>query len=180
MSNIKELIEKYHKDRQVTKLNSLIASDTPVQILCKGLVGAMDCFVLVGSYQQSPRSHIYIASDKEEAAYIYNTLQSLFDAKDVHFFPDSFKRPLQYDELDKNNVLIRTETINKIHLNQGKKQILVSYPEAIFEKAVDPTLLEKDKIEIIKNASLDINTMIELLVMYGFDRVEFVYQPGQF
>ncbi|MFZ1750591.1 MAG: transcription-repair coupling factor, partial [Saprospiraceae bacterium] len=43
-----------------------------------------------------------------------------------------------------------------------------------------PTLLEKDKIEIIKNASLDINTMIELLVMYGFDRVEFVYQPGQF
>lgn len=87
---------------------------------------------------------------------------------------------MQYDELDKNNVLLRTEAINKVHLTNGQNQILVSYPEAVFEKAVDPTLLDKDKIEIGKNATLDINTMIELLVMYGFERVEFVYQPGQF
>ncbi|MBK9735219.1 MAG: transcription-repair coupling factor [Saprospiraceae bacterium] len=180
MSNIKELIDRYEKDQQVKEINSLTSGENPNHIQLKGMVGALDCFALAGAFSIQPRSHIYIAADKEEAAYVQNTLQSILEKSTIHFFPDSFKRPMQYDELDKNNVLIRTETINKIHVNKGKKSILVSYPEAIFEKAVDPVLLDKDKIEIEKNAALDINTMIELLVMYGFERVEFVYQPGQF
>jgi transcription-repair coupling factor (superfamily II helicase) len=180
VSNIKELIDRYEKDRRIKEINDLTSGESPNQIQLQGLVGALDCFALSGAFYQQKRSHIYIAADKEEAAYVQNTLQSIMEGKSIHFFPDSFKRPLQYDELDKNNVLIRTETINKIHTAKGKNQILVSYPEAIFEKAVDPTLLDKDKISIEKNATLDINTMIELLVMYGFDRVEFVYQPGQF
>ena len=180
MSNIKELIDAYAKDQRVGEINDLCSGDNPSQIQLIGLVGALDCFALAGAFTAQPRSHIYIATDKEEAAYIQNTLQSILENKSVYFFPDSFKRPMQYDELDKNNILIRTETINKINITKGKSSILVSYPEAIFEKAVDPAHLDKDKIEIEKNATLDINTMIELLVMYGFDRVEFVYQPGQF
>ncbi|MBK8519100.1 MAG: transcription-repair coupling factor [Saprospiraceae bacterium] len=180
MSNIRELVQLYEEDRYVREINNLTSSDSATLIHLQGLVGAMDCFVLAGAFYSQNRSHIYIASDKEEAAYVQNTLQSIMENKTIHFFPDSFKRPLQYDELDKNNVLIRTETINKIYQTKGRNQILISYPEAIFEKAVDPVLLDKDKIEIEKNATLDINTMIELLVMYGFDRVEFVYQPGQF
>jgi transcription-repair coupling factor (superfamily II helicase) len=180
VSNIKELIDRYEKDRHIIDINNLTSGESPNQIHLQGLVGALDCFALAGAFSNQKKSHIYIAADKEEAAYVQNTLQSIMEGKTIHFFADSFKRPLQYDELDKNNVLIRTETINKIHTAKGKNQILVSYPEAIFEKAVDPTLLDKDKISIEKNATLDINTMIELLVMYGFDRVEFVYQPGQF
>lgn len=180
MSNIKELIERYEKDRHVKEINTYCSGETPVRIQLEGMVGALDCFALAGSYRQLKKSHIFIASDKEEAAYVLNTLQSILENKTIHFFPDSFKRPMQYDELDKNNVLLRTEAINKVHLTNGQNQILVSYPEAVFEKAVDPALLDKDRIEIGKNATLDINTMIELLVMYGFERVEFVYQPGQF
>jgi transcription-repair coupling factor (superfamily II helicase) len=180
VSNINELIDLYSKDQRVEEINTHCSGEVPRQIHLEGLVGALDCFALIGAYLSQPRSHIYIASDKEEAAYIQNTLSSILDDKTIHFFPDSFKRPTNYDELDKNNVLIRTETINKIHQRKGKKSILISYPEAIFEKAVDPTLLDKDKIEIIKDAPLDINTMIELMVLYGFERVEFVYHPGQF
>jgi len=180
VSNIKELIERYEKDRHVKEINTYCSGETPVRIQLEGMVGALDCFALAGSYRQLKKSHIFIASDKEEAAYVLNTLQSILENKTIHFFPDSFKRPMQYDELDKNNVLLRTEAINKVHLTNGQNQILVSYPEAVFEKAVDPALLDKDRIEIGKNATLDINTMIELLVMYGFERVEFVYQPGQF
>lgn len=180
MSNIRELVALYEKDRHVREINTLTTGISPAQIQLQGLVGALDCFALAGAFYSQNRSHIYIASDKEEAAYVQNTIQSIMENKSIHFFPDSFKRPVQYDELDKNNVLIRTETINKVHLTKGRNQILISYPEAIFEKAVDPMLLDKDKIDIEKNATLDINTMIELLVMYGFERVEFVYQPGQF
>jgi len=180
VSNIRELINIYSTNQQIHELNAWTHGDDAVKIQVRGLSGAMDCFALAGAFLAQKQSHIYIASDKEEAAYVLNTLQSILEEKTIHFFPDSFKRPLQYEELDKNNVLTRTEAINKIHTVQGKNQIMVSYPEAIFEKAVDPGFLEKDKIFIQKNHTLDIDTIIELLVMYGFQRVDFVYQPGQF
>jgi transcription-repair coupling factor (superfamily II helicase) len=180
VSNIDVLSGLYAKDRSVAEINTLTSGEIAEKIQLDGLLGASDCFILAGCFLNSRKPQIYIASDKEEAAYILNTLQAILENKTIHFFPDSFKRPLQYDELDKNNVLLRTEAINKIHLVKGKSQILVTYPEAIFEKAVDPAILDKDKIEVNKNADLDVNTMIELLVMYGFERVEFVYQPGQF
>ncbi len=180
MSNIGALIQLYADDRHVKKINEILSTGTPSNLLLQGIRGAMDCFVLAGMVQNCKRSHMYIATDKEEAAYILNTLQSVIENRHIFFFPDSFKRPLQYDELDKNNVLIRTETINKIHQSKGINSIVVTYPEAIFEKGVDPSLLDKERIHIEKNAALDVNTMIELLVMYGFERVEFVYQPGQF
>jgi transcription-repair coupling factor (superfamily II helicase) len=180
VSNIDVLSGLYAKDRNVAEINTLTSGEISENIQLDGLIGASDCFILAGCFLNSRKPQIYIASDKEEAAYVLNTLQAILENKTIHFFPDSFKRPLQYDELDKNNVLLRTEAINKIHLVKGNSQILVTYPEAIFEKAVDPALLDKDKIEVNKNADLDVNTMIELLVMYGFERVEFVYQPGQF
>jgi len=122
----------------------------------------------------------WVPGCREEAAYVQNSLQSLLEHKTVFFFPDSFKRPMQYEEPEKHNILVRTETVNKLHLSKGHNAILVTYPEALFEKVVDPTHLDKNRIDLEKGASLDINTMIELLVLYGFERVEFVYQPGQF
>ncbi len=111
---------------------------------------------------------------------MYNTFQSVFESPHVYFMPDSFKRPMLFEELDKNNVLERTETINKVHTFRNKPLILVTYPEAVFEKAVDPSLLDKKRIQIKKGEKLDVDTVIEFLIEFGFERVEFVYQPGQF
>ncbi len=180
MSNIQDLTGLFVCDTQISELNRLLESKEAEHIRVLGLKGAMDCFVLAGTFLQHRRSHILIAGDLEEAAYIQNTLQSILRDKEVYFFPDSFKRPMQYDELDKQNILNRTEIINKIHTARGREQILVTYPEAIFEKAVDPAHLDKEKIKIVKNDLLDINPLITSLVRFGFERVEFVYQPGQF
>ncbi len=170
----------YEKDSRIATINKLTSGPTPCHLHLEGVIGALDCFVLAGAWLDQKRSHVYIASDKEEAAYVQNTLQSILEHKSAYFFPDSFKRPMQYEEADKHNILVRTETVNKIHTARGHNALLITYPEAIFEKVVDPTHLDKNRIDLEKGASLDINTMIELLVMYGFERVEFVYQPGQF
>ncbi|MCZ2101364.1 MAG: transcription-repair coupling factor [Chitinophagales bacterium] len=180
MSNIQELISIYERDPRIQQLNAKTRANDPTQLQIRGLKGALDCFVLAGAFLQSNRSHIYIASDLEEAAYIQNTLQSILQDKHIHFYPDSFKRPMQYDELDRQNVLSRTDAINKIHAAHGKNQIVISYPEAIFEKAVDPRHLDKEKITIEKGGLVELNELIESLVKFGFERVEFVYQPGQF
>ncbi|MDC1283864.1 transcription-repair coupling factor [Saprospiraceae bacterium] len=178
--NLEALVSRYKEDTRTKKINEFLQKDTPSRIRLEGLVGAQESFVLSATYLLSPRVHIYIAIDKEEAAYLQNTLEAIHDASDVMFFPDSFKRPMQFEEMNNSNILQRTEVVNKLRIKSSKPRIVVSYPEALFEKVVDPAILEANKIVITKDEKLDVDTMIEILVDYGFVRTDFVYEPGQF
>ena len=178
--NLEALVSRYKEDTRTKKINEFLQKDTPSRVRLEGLVGAQESFVLSATYLLSPKVYIYIAIDKEEAAYLQNTLEAIHDASDVLFFPDSFKRPMQFEEMNNSNVLQRTEVVNKLRMKSSKPPIVVSYPEALFEKVVDPAILEANKIVITKDERLDIDTMIEILVDYGFVRTDFVYEPGQF
>lgn len=180
MGNLKRLLEKYENMPQTLKIIEHLEAKKAPRLQLTGSVGAQDSFVLSAIFQKSNHSQIYIASDKDEAAYVQNSLDQIIESQSVLFFPDSFKHPGRFDEISNNNVLIRTEAINKISNKLHKKEILVTYPEAIFEKVVDPIYLESQKISISKEESLDVDTIIELMVEYGFERVDFVYEPGQF
>ncbi len=178
--NLEALVSRYKEDTRTKKINEFLQKDTPSRIRLEGLVGAQESFVLSATYLLSPRVYIYIAIDKEEAAYLQNTLEAIHDASDVLFFPDSFKRPMQFEEMKNSNILQRTEVVNKLRIKSSKPRIVVSYPEALFEKVVNPAILEANKIIITKDEKLDVDTMIEILVDYGFIRTDFVYEPGQF
>ena len=178
--NLEALVSRYKEDTRTKKINEFLQKDTPSRIRLEGLVGAQESFVLSATYLLSPRVYIYIAIDKEEAAYLQNTLEAIHDASDVLFFPDSFKRPMQFEEMNNSNILQRTEVVNKLRIKSSKPRIVVSYPEALFEKVVNPAILEANKIIITKDEKLDVDTMIEILVDYGFIRTDFVYEPGQF
>ena len=178
--NLEALVSKYQEDTRTKKINEFLQKETPSRIRLEGLVGAQESFVLSATYLLSPRVYIYIAIDKEEAAYLQNTLEAIHETSEVLFFPDSFKRPMHFEEMNSANVLQRTEVVNKLRMKGSKPRIVVSYPEALFEKVVDPSILEANKIVITKDEQLDIDTMIEILVYYVFVRTDFVYEPGQF
>jgi len=180
VDNLERLIQKYNSSEQTKAIVTGLESDQPSRLLLTGMVGAQECFVLASIFQSSTKSHLFIASDKEEAAYIQNTLDQITTNQSIFFFPDSFRRPAFFEELDNNNVLIRTESTNKIAARYHKNDVLITYPEAIFEKVVDPIHLESQKINIAKGEDLDVDTIIEFLVEYGFERTDFVYEPGQF
>ena len=180
MDNLKSLLDRFTSSEQTQNILNGLQSEKPSRLLLKGIVGAQDCFVLATIFNNFNCSHIYIAADKEEAAYVQNTLDQLIEEQSVLFFPDSFRRPGLFEDIDNNNVLIRTESVNKINSAYKPKEILVTYPEALFEKVVDPALLESQKIVITKEEKLDLDTIIEFLVEYGFERTDFVYEPGQF
>ncbi len=144
------------------------------------MTGAVDAFVMASLYRLCEKPQLIIANDKEQAAYLQNTLSNLLEKKPVHFFPDSFKRPTNFEKLNSSNVLERTRTISRIAASKSKGELVVTYPEAIFEKVVDPKLLNENRIDIIKGESLDVNSIIELMTSYGFKRGDFVYEPGQF
>jgi len=142
--------------------------------------GAQEGFVLTASFQADPRHYLVIANDKEEAAYLQNTLSSLTGDKPVRFFPDSFRRPMFFQELNNTNVLERTETINRISSARSTGELIVTYPEALFEKVVAPKVLDENRISITVGEETDVDFLIEILTEYGFAREDFVYEPGQF
>ena len=180
MNNLQRLLELYRDDARIQTIVQALQQPTPTRLQISGLVGALESFALVGTYLNHPQSHLVIAGDKEEAAYIQNNLANLFDKKPIYFFPDSFKRPMYFEQLNNTNVLQRTETINKITSSNAIGEIIVTYPEALFEMVVAPSVLEETRLEIKVNEDVDVNFLIEILTDYGFSREDFVYEPGQF
>ena len=174
------MLDRYKQSQQLQKLSSALSGLTPSKTLLEGLHGAGDCFVLSALSTLNNNAQIYVAEDKESAAYVYNSIENIKESGVVQFFPDSFKRPGNFEELDSNNVLLRTEAVNKVSMKDGKDIVLITYPEALFEKVVDPSWLDAKKIVIAVGENLDIDTIVDVLVEYGFERVDFVYEPGQF
>jgi len=180
VSVLSHLIEKYQNAEQIKQISGVLDQETKQRVLIQGLMGAQECFVLAGINEILPITNLFVANDKEDAAYIQNTLDRFYENRSIQFFPDSFKRPMYFEELSATNVLQRTEVINKIALSTVEGRIIVTYPEALFEKVVSPHVLDKNKIVLEVNESLDVDSMIEMMVHFGFVRVDFVYEPGQF
>ena len=108
-----------------------------------------------------------------------NDLIDLCDEESVLFFPSSYKRSVQYDNIENTNIVQRTEILSTA-LFSSKKSIIISYPEAIIEKIVSTEGLRENTLTIQKGESLSVDFLIEVLNEYKFERTDFVYEPGQF
>jgi transcription-repair coupling factor (superfamily II helicase) len=176
---IEEILQRYSQTPQLKQITELLKDDSK-DLFVSGLIGSQDAFVAASVFKQTEFNHFFVLSDKEEAAYFQNNLKSLLGNKDVFFFPDSFKRPQDYSELSNNNVLLRTETVNRLSNPNSRAELAVTYPEALLEKVVKAEALNEQTLRLQVNEKLDIDFMIDLLVEFEFERVDFVYEPGQF
>ncbi len=180
--NLEEILKRYTEAPTVSELVRLLTEKAggSDDLHLSGLIGSQDAFVAAAVFKQTEYNHFFILSDKEEAAYFQNNLKNLLASKDVFFFPDSFKRPGDFTELNNNNVLLRTETVNRLSNPNSRAELAVSYPEALFEKVVKAEELQQQTLHLRVNEKLDVDFMIDLLVEFEFERVDFVYEPGQF
>lgn len=149
-------------------------------MLLQGVVGSQDAFIIAGSYTHTPRYFLIIAEDKDTGAYLQNDLEGLFEKKPIHFFPDSFKRPSFFEEINPTNVQMRTELINTLSLSRASGEIIVTYPEALFEQVLSPKILQENRLDISTGEQLSMDDMTEFLIDFGFTREDFVFEPGQF
>jgi transcription-repair coupling factor (superfamily II helicase) len=145
----------------------------------KGLVGSSLSLVLSESFKSSERPFLLIFNDKEEAAFYLNDLEALLSDKDVLFYPGSYRRPYQIEQTDNANVLLRAEVLNRIN-SRKKPAIIVTYPDALFEKVVTRRELEKNTLKIAVGDELSLDFVNEVLFEYKFKRVDFVTEPGEF
>ena len=178
-SSIQQL---FSQSPQTRKLQNLIAQSDPsatLRIQLKGLTGSSLSFVLSDAFQNSKKPFLLVFDDKEQAAYYLNDLEQLIGSKDVLFYPGSYRRPYQIEETDNANVLLRAEVLNRIN-SQKKPAIIVTYPDALFEKVVTRRELEKNTLKIKLDDTLSLDFLNEVLFEYKFKRVDFVTEPGEF
>ncbi len=180
--NLNVLLEQYQSFPNISRLTDRLLFADAQKLFLKDLKGSSAEFV-VGSIFTHPKTqglnHLIVLPDAEEAAYFHNTLENLTSALDLFYFPSSFKTKKNFRILNSSHVMLRTEALTKL-ANGGNKKIIISYPEAIFEKVVLPKTLSGNIISIKSNDTINLDGLMELFVMYGFERTDFVYEPGQF
>ncbi|WP_353181666.1 transcription-repair coupling factor [Parapedobacter lycopersici] len=175
---IDDILANYRQSEHVTALTKALHGKNP-KVQLKGLIGSADAMVAVACYQLQEKPMVFVLPTHEEASYFLSDLESLFD-KQVLFFPASYRKAFDFTQTDSAHVLQRAETLNTLNHVSELPRLVVTYPEALAEKVINRTDLEKNTLEISQNASLDIDFINEFLQEYAFERVDFVYEPGQY
>ena len=173
-TKVKQIADKLGtSDSELADQNSL----NTIQL--KGLLGSSFSFVFQAIFKQSDKPFLLIFNEKEEAAYYLNDLEQMIGANDVLFYPSSYRRPYQIEETDNANILLRSEVLNRIN-SRKKPAVIVTYPEALFEKVVTRKDLEKNTLKIAVGETVTIDFINEVLFEYEFKRVDFITEPGEF
>ncbi len=178
--NLQTLLHGYVNDPRLKQLAAGIAMFDPQRFVLKGLNGSAPILASVAVWQQGDLNHLIILNDKEEAAYFHNDFEGITDALDICLFPDSFKKTGFFNELNSSHVMLRAEALMKFSHAETHKKVLITYPEALFEKVVNPRSFNDSTIHIKVGDSLNIDAMLKQFVGLGFKREDFVYEPGSF
>ena len=158
-------------------ITTLLADRKVKRIALTGLEGSAVAFALANMLEVG-RPSIIVASDREEAGYLFHDLQQLEGDKRVAFFPSGYKRNIKYGQIDAPAGIMRTDVLNRLKLREPL--LVVTYPEAIAEKVVQEQVLEQNTLHINCNEPIDITFAAGVLREYGFARVDYVYEPGQY
>lgn len=176
--NIKDILNSYKEDVRVGALiKELNLPKTRIHL--KGLIGSQDAFIATTSYFLTHRSAVFVLPDREEANFFLSDLENLTE-KEILLFPSSYRKSADFTQVDSANVLLRAEVLNELSHATEYGKLVVTYPEALAEKVIDRSALEKNTLEITINNKLSIDFINEFLVEYDFERTDFVYEPGQF
>ena len=148
------------------------------KIHLKGIVGSARSILTSLLSEEIQKTFVICLNDKEEAAYFFDDLNILASEVPVLFFPSSYKRSAHYETIEQENIILRTEVLNR--LKKETQLLIVTYPEALNEKVISGEGLASHTFQVSKGDKLSIEFVNEVLFEYGFERVEFVYEPGQY
>ena len=147
----------------------------------KELVGGALSFYAAAAVAESGGVHVFVAEDRDAAAYLLNDFYNLLDERQVYFFPSSWKRSAAYGAEDAQGVVQRTATMHAVRNFSGKGYLVVcTCPEALAERVADAEALQRETITVRVGDRISIEVLEQALVDASFTRVDFVYEPGQY
>lgn len=145
------------------------------------LVGGALSFYASAAVARTGGVHLFVAEDRDAAAYLVNDFYNLLDEKRVCFFPSSYKHSAANGAEDAQGVVQRTATMNALRSFSGAGYLVVcTYPEALAERVADAEALRRGTIAVRIGDRFSIEVLEQELADADFTRVDFVYEPGQY
>lgn len=179
---VQELLNIYAAHPGVHALDTLIQKETSRTIFLKGLNGsgaALTIASLFSGTEGKRESYVCVLNDLEEAGYFFHDLVQLTGSNAVYFFPSAYRRAIKYGHADPPNEILRTEVLSRLQ-DDRSPFIIVTYPDALAEKVVNREILKENTLKISVGEKLDNMFVSDVLDTYGFEQVDYVYEPGQY
>jgi transcription-repair coupling factor (superfamily II helicase) len=178
---LEDLFQLYFAEKRSAEIAARLQYPGPIHL--KGLTGSARSMIANAVFEVSRQTQLFILNDKEEAAYFLNDLENLRGKDQVLFYPSSNKEPYQTEDTDNSSILLRTEVLSRMlqSAQTGKSPLLiVSYPEALSEKVLTRSQLVQNTLELQQSEKISIDFITDVLHEYGFDRNDYVLEPGQY
>lgn len=175
--NLTDLADVFKRHPLFPALTEWVLGSDPM-LHVKGMEGSLKSFVFAYMYNLAPGSLFFVMNDVDDAAYFYHDLSQMLGKEKVLFFPFSYKRAAKYGQKDPANEVLRTEVLAALEAKE--KLIVVSYPEAVMELVVSSKELNQKTLQLSVGHAVDMQFLVSTLDEFGFSRVDFVYEPGQY
>lgn len=178
--NVQQLVKRIEQQDSVHALKTHLKSGCS-SIKIDGLNGSAQS-VVASLILANEQVLFFVLNEKDDAAYFYNDLFNLTQSDRILFFPSAYKRSIQYGQEDPSGIIQRTAVLNALKEGTPKDGFLaiVTYPEALIEKVVSSEKLRTNTLKISIGEKVSIDFVRDVLLEYNFERVDFVFEPGQF
>ena len=160
-----------------TIARKLSEGGSSVEIFCSGLFLSARWFAV--SQLDHDGLQVIVLPDRETAEYCAVDLYNLIEGDCVFFLPDSGKK-LERSNFKASLGVQRTSALGKITDYTSGKLIIVTYPSAIEEAVPSASRIRESLMKFNVGDEVSHEFIIESLFANGFERVDFVAEPGQF
>ena len=182
--DIKDIRQLYAMAPQTGALLKLLQDKQGGNIFLQGQQASATPLLFASVAEKTVQTFLFVLQDADEAGYFYHDLTQVMGMENVLFFPSSYKRSVKYGQRDSANEILRTEVLAKVSARDVKAHealFIVSYPEALAELVVSKKHLDERRLSLkTGQQQIDITDVAHTLRDYGFQEVDYVYEPGQF
>ena len=182
--DIKDIRQLYAMAPQTGALLKLLQDKQGDNIFLQGQQASATPLLFASVAEKTVQTFLFVLQDADEAGYFYHDLTQVMGTENVLFFPSSYKRSVKYGQRDSANEILRTEVLAKVSARDVKAHealFIVSYPEALAELVVSKKHLDERRLSLkTGQQQIDITDVAHTLRDYGFQEVDYVYEPGQF
>lgn len=178
---VKQLMEIYSRHPVINGWDAIALPElNPLKTRVDHLTGSSASMVIAAAFLKNPQNtFLIIADDFEQAAYLQTDLSNFIESKEILLLPESYRKSFVPGEVDSSNVLKRAEAISRLS-KIPRGQVIVTYPQAICEKVIGSQNFSQNTYEVKVGDKFDLDFLMEMLSEHDFERVDFVYEPGQY
>lgn len=188
---IRDLAHVFALHPEVDVMANELSKKREKHFLLRNLHASSQAIILSNLHQRlatnaHARAMLIVLDNADSAQYMYADLRTLRNEQDVYFFPCSHRRRQGKDEAmmvqrtEVLSALTKAKKVNGEDKTEKGEIIIVTYPEALIEPVPQPEDLQSKTIHIHTEEEIAQSDLINQLISFDFQRVDFVYEPGQF